>query len=555
MAPPTLLSTVRDLDRLRQIVGVLVRHGFGEVIGRTALGSLVAGPNRGNGPEAQKNQTLGERVRLVVQDLGPSFVKLGQIVSTRPDLVPPDVILELKKLQDRVPPVSFAEIKAVIEADLSGSIFDLVEWIDESPLASASVGQVHRARIKLDDGKVKEVVLKVQRPNISFTMERDIELLYLLAGAIERAIPESRLYQPSKMVSEFDRAISAELDFNLEADHATRFAKNFEGVPYVRFPKVYRDHSGNRVLALEFFSGKKVYDAIAAGYDADAIVRAMLSITIKSIFEDGFFHADPHPGNIIIMGTPESPVIGLIDLGLVGRLTPQLRDKTIDLMVAAVQEDPRGLADALLQIGTPTKKIDRAAFEGEVATLSEKYLGKQMRDIQVSALIRDLVQGSQKYGLEIPPDFLMVGKSIMTMEGVGKEIAPDFDLYQEMKPYFLKLLAQRYSPERMLPELLRSLSRISVAATDFPIQSQEILEDLRQGRLEIRTRDPQAGGAIDVIGRRLYSGLVVAGLIAGSAHLLATEHLFTGAVFFLMAIGWGGGHIVQTWWLNRKRKK
>jgi ubiquinone biosynthesis protein len=550
MAPPTILSTVRDLDRLRQIVGVLVRHGFGEIIGRTALGSLVSGKS-----EAQKNQTVGERVRLVVQDLGPSFVKLGQILSTRPDLVPAEVILELKKLQDRVPPVPFAEIRDVIEADLSGSIFELVDWIDESPLASASVGQVHRARIKLEDKTTREVVLKVQRPNIKATIERDIELLYLLAGAIERAIPESRLYQPSKMVSEFDRAITAELDFHLEADHATRFAKNFEGVPLVRFPKVYRSHSGHRVLALEFFKGQKVYDAIASGFDGETITRAMLTITIKSIFEDGFFHADPHPGNILIMGTPDAPVIGLIDLGLVGRLTPQLRDKTIDLMVAAVQEDPRGLADALLQIGTPTKKVDRAAFEAEVATLSEKYLGKQLKEIQVSALIRDLVNGAQKYGLEIPPDFLMVGKSIMTMEGVGKEISPDFDLYSEMKPYFLKLLAQRYSPERMLPELLRSLSRISIAATDFPIQSQEILEDLRQGRLEIRTRDPQAGGAIDVIGRRLYSGLVVAGLLGGSAHLLATDHFTTGALFFLMALGWGGGHTVLTMWLNRGSAK
>ncbi len=550
MAAPTLLSTVRDLDRLRQIIGVLVRHGFGEVIGRTALGGLVSGKS-----EAQKNQSVGERIRLVVQDLGPSFVKLGQIVSTRPDLVPADVIVELKKLQDRVPPVPFAEIKVVIEADVARSIFDLVEWIDENPLASASIGQVHRARIKLDDGAIKEVVLKVQRPNIKLTIERDLELLHLLAGAIERAIPESRLYQPAKMVAEFDRAITAELDFGLEADHAERFAKNFEGMPYVRFPKVYRGHSGKRVLALEFFKGKKVYDAIAEGYDGEAITRAMLTITIKSIFEDGFFHADPHPGNILIMGTPEAPVIGLIDLGLVGRLTPQLRDKTIDLMVAAVQEDPRGLADALLQIGTPTKKVDRAAFEAEVATLSEKYLGRQMKEIEVSALIRDLVQGSQKYGLEIPPDFLMVGKSIMTMEGVGKEIAPDFDLYREMKPYFLKLLAQRYSPERMLPELLRSLSRISVAATDFPIQSQEILEDLRQGRLEIRTRDPQAGGAIDVIGRRLYSGLVVAGLLAGSAHLLAAGSMFMGVFFFVAALAWGGGHTLLTLWLGRKGAK
>jgi ubiquinone biosynthesis protein len=244
----------------------------------------------------------------------------------------------------------------------------------------------------------------------------------------------------------------------------------------------------------------------------------------------------------------------MIDLGLVGRLTPQLRDKTIDLMVAAVQEDYRGLADALYAIGTPTKKIDRNAFEAEVTQLAQKYLGKQLAEIEVSALIRDLVHGAQKYGLEIPPDFLMVGKAIMTMEGVGKEISPRFDLYEEMKPYFLKLLQQRYSPEKMLPEILRSLSRISGAATDFPVQAQEILEDLRQGRLELRTKDSAQLAQYDLIGRRIYSGMVVSALLAGSAFLIAANAFWTGALFFAMALTWGGGHIVLATWANRRKK-
>jgi ubiquinone biosynthesis protein len=548
MAPPTFLSTVRDLDRLRQIIAVLVRHGFGEMLSRTALGSLVVGKSETG------NRALGERVRLVVTDLGPSFVKLGQIMSTRPDLVPAEVILELKKLQDRVPPVPFPEIKTQIETDLGAQIHEVFEAFDETPLASASVGQVHRARIRLEDGSPRDVVVKVQRPNIKQTIERDMELLFLLAGAIERAVPESRIYSPSKMVSEFDRSISAELDFGLEADHAVRFAKNFEGLPHVRFPKIYRRMSSKRVLVLEFFDGLKVYEAVKRGFDGEDITRTMLSITIKSIFEDGFFHADPHPGNILIMGQSAAPVIGMIDLGLVGRLTPQLRDKTIDLMVAAVQEDYRGLADALYAIGTPTKKVDRNAFEAEVTQLAQKYLGKQLAEIEVSALIRDLVNGAQKYGLEIPPDFLMVGKAIMTMEGVGKEISPHFDLYEEMKPYFLKLLQQRYSPEKMLPEILRSLSRISGAATDFPLQAQEILEDLRQGRLELRTKDSAQIAQYDLIGRRIYSGIVVGSLLAGSAFLVAANAFWTGALFFVMALAWGGGHSLLATWMGRKKK-
>ncbi len=548
MALPTLLSTVRDLDRLRQIVAVLVRHGFGGILARTALGSLVVGKS-----EAGQG-TVAERVRLVVTELGPSFVKLGQIMSTRPDLVPADIVLELKKLQDRVAPVSFDEIRGQIEAELGASVGELFDTLDETPLASASVGQVHRARIVLEDGTPRDVVVKVQRPNIRATIERDLELLYLLAGAIERAVTESRIYQPTKLVSEFDRAMSAELDFGLEADHAVRFAKNFEGQPYVRFPKVHRPLSAKRVLTLEFFDGFKVYEAVARGFDGEDITRTMLAITIKSIFEDGFFHADPHPGNILIMGQSAAPVIGMIDLGLVGRLTPQLRDKTIDLMVAAVQEDYRGLADALYAIGTPTKKVDRHQFEAEVTQLAQKYLGKQLAELEVSALIRDLVGGAQKYGLEIPPDFLLVGKAIMTMEGVGKEIAPRFDLYEEMKPYFLKLLQRRYSPENMLPEILRSLSRISAAATDFPLQAQEILEDLRKGRLELRVKNDVQAATLDIVGRRIYSGLIVSALIGSSALLVAAGWPMVGLLFFVMALAWGGGHVILAAWMGRKKK-
>jgi ubiquinone biosynthesis protein len=548
MAPPTLLSAVRDLERLRQIVGVLVRHGFGEILSRTAFASLVSG-------KAESKGTVGERVRLVVQDLGPSFVKLGQIVSTRPDLIPAETIAELKKLQDRVPSVGFDEIRTQIETDLGRTLEETFVSFEPVPLASASVGQVHRAKLAGDGGAVRDVVVKVQRPNIRQLIERDVELLHLLAQGLERAIPEARLYQPVKMVEEFDRALLAELDFGLEADHAARFAKNFEGSALVRFPKIHRDVSGKRVLVMEFFDGKKIYDAVAAGYDAEQITRAMLAVLIQSIFEDGFFHADPHPGNVLILGATDAPVIGLIDLGLVGRLTPQLRDKTVDLLVACIQEDHRAIADALLAIGTPTRKIDRRAFEAEVTTLSTKYLGKQLADIEVSALIRDFVGGAQKYGIEIPPDFLMVGKAIATLEGVGKEIAPSFDLYEEMKPYFLRLLAQRYAPERLLPEAMRSLAKISGAATEFPEQAQEILEDLRKGRLEIRMRNPEGAMTYDILGRRLYSGVVVGSLILGSAHLLAEGSFWLGLGFFFGALGWGGGHIALAAWLTRVRKR
>ncbi len=548
----SLLDTVRDLGRLRQIVQVLIRHGFGEVVQRAGLGSLVPGKPKAEN-EAGKVSTAA-RIRLVITDLGPSFIKLGQILSTRPDLIPPDIIVELKKLQDSVPPVTFAEVTAQVQAELGAPIDEVFVSFDPEPLASASIGQVHRAKLETPSG-MKDVVVKVQRPNIKDIIERDIDLLYWLAKAVERSIPESRIYQPVKLVSEFDRAISAELDFGLEADHAGKFAKNFEGNPQIRFPFVHRQASAKRVLTLEYFDGLKIYAAIERGFSGEKICKATLGLIIQAVFEDGFFHADPHPGNFILMGAPDAPVLGVIDLGLVGRLTPQMREKTIDLMIAAVQEDYRGLADALYAIGTPTRKIDRRAYEAEVAMLADRYLGKQLREIEISRLIQDLVGGATKYGLEIPPDFLLVGKALMTIEGVGKEIYPDLDVFAEMKPYFMRLMWARYSPERMAQDLVRTLTRISGAATDLPVQTQEILDDLRKGRLEVRTREPMLPISVDVLGRRAYSGMVVGGLVIASGILLAAESYWFGGAFFLAALGWGTLHTTWAMWLGRKRRR
>jgi len=232
-----------------------------------------------------------------------------------------------------------------------------------------------------------------------------------------------------------------------------------------------------------------------------------------------------------------------------------MREKTIDLMIAAVQEDARGIADALYEIGTPTRKVDRHAFDAEVARLSEKYLGKQLSDIQISGLIQDLGGGATRYGLEIPPDFLMVGKALMTIEGVGKEIYPELDVFEEMKPYFMRLLWARYSPERVTHDLVRTMTRISGAATDLPLLSQEVLDDLRKGRLEVRFREPMLPVSVDVLGRRVYSGLVVMGLLIASGVLLAGESYLIGGLFTVAALGWGTLHTTWAMWLGRKRRR
>lgn len=559
----SLLTAVRDLDRLRQIYVVLVRHGFGELAQRLGFGkkqpraatpttdteaeraALEAVPEAEaqRGEDEAKRVSLAERVRLVAMDLGPSFVKLGQIASTRPDVIPAAWIAELKKLQDEVNPLPFADIKEAVEASLGRSIEEVYEELDEKPLAAASIGQVHRATLRTADGP-RDVVVKVQRPGVRTTVARDVEILHALAALVERTIPESRIYSPIGLVDQFDRAITSELDFLQEAEHATRFARNFEGHASVRFPKPFKEASSKQVLTLEFLPGKKVYDAIRDdGHKGDVIAKTSVGAIIKMIFDDGFFHADPHPGNILISGTPDAPIFGLVDLGMVGRLSPEMRDRTVDLMIAAVRQDCIAVADALYAIGTPTKKVDMRAYRAEVAQLAEKYLGKPLKEIDLAAMLQDLVYGANKYGIEVPPDFLLVGKALMTMEGVGKEIDPDLDVFGEMRPYFYEILRKRYSPERVGNELLRGLGQLSGAAYDLPQQTREILDDLRLGRLTLQTTHPALPPALDRLGRSIFAGLVVAAfVIAGGSLVAGSAHPTVGVVLIVFGALVMAGH-------------
>ena len=543
---PSILNTVRDLERLRQIAGVLAVHGFGEVVERTGLSTLIPGRKR----DDAGRRPAGIRLRKVLEDLGPSFVKLGQIMSTRPDLIPEDILVELKKLQDEVAPEPFEAIRTQVERELGCELAEVYESFDEVPLASASIAQVHRARLR-DGAEAPDVVVKVQRPKVQALMARDIDLLYWLAKAIVRSMPESHLYRPVSLVEEFDRSVAAELDFSLEADNHERFTDNFQHNPHAKFPKVYRRASAKRVLTLEYLEGRKVYAAQRAGVSGELMAKRSVEIIVQQIFEDGFFHADPHPGNIIILGADDDPVIGMVDVGMVGRLSPKMRDRTIELMLAAVREDYSGIADALYTIGRPAHKINRDAYDAEVATLAQRDLGKRLKEIEIGPLIRDLVMGSRKFGVEIPTEFLMLGKSIMTVEGVGKEIYPELDLLDEVRPYFMALFQQRYSPERMTQDALRGLRRLGAATTEMPLQVEEILEDLRKGAFTVRTQQTQLESAADRLGRRAFSGLVVGSLIIAGAILLSQESYWLGGLAAASGALYALGHSARVWLLGR----
>lgn len=536
-----ILSTVGNIDRLRQITQVLVKHGFGELVARTDLASLV--PFRKEAEPAPK-KSLPERLRLVLQELGPSFVKLGQVLSTRPDLLPESLVSELKKLQEDVPPVPFADVKKEIEETLGMPIGDAFVEFDEAPLASASIGQVHKAKLKLADDEIVDVAVKVQRPNIRQTVERDLDLLYLMARLVERTIPESSIYSPSGLVAEFDRAITAELDYTIEAKNAERFAKNFADNPAVRFPKVYQQVSGKKVHVAEFFHGKKIDEALQDGYPGAQIARESVRIIAQMIFVDGMFHADPHPGNLRILGSPDKPVVGMLDLGLIGELSSDMRDKATTLMIAAVRQDVDDLADALLAMGKARSKVDKDAFRVHVEKISARHLGKPIKEIEIAALIRDLVEGAVKFEIEMPVEMTMVGKALMTVEGIGKQLDPDLDVLSEARPFFLKILKERYSPEKIGLRLLKAATKFSGAATDVPPLLAEVLDDVRKGRIRVLADDPGMAHAIERLGRRVTLGVLAATLIGTGTALFIHGHpsgayLMYALAFLSVMIAWG----------------
>ena len=581
----SILTAVKDIERLQLITRVLVRHGFGAVVQRLGLPSLLARAGKTKEPEEQQDplseaqpsrtaesMPLAVRLRLVLQELGPTFVKLGQIISTRPDIIPADIINELKKLQDDVPPFSEEEARVVIQQCLAAPVEDIFTTFEPKPLAGASIAQVHRATLAVEgqDAPV-EVVVKVQRPDIDEMVRQDLNLLHMLASLIERAIPESRVYSPTGLIQEFDQAITAELDFTIEAVNATRFAENFAEERALKFPTIFKQTSGKKALTMEFLDGLKVDEAVERGADRQWIAETGVRLILKMVFEDRFFHADPHPGNILIMPRPEGGAykpgqqiqLGVLDLGLVGRLSRSLRDHVVDLLMAAARNDAEGIADCMLAMGRPRGTVDYQGFRRRVQVLCDRHLNRDLGDIDASTIMVDVVSAAIKYDLEIPVELTMILRSVMTIEGVGKEIYPELDLLKVAKPYLTRIVVQRYNPQKMGAELMRGLMRLSGVAKDLPMQLQTLMDDMHHGRLRVQIIDEQVAKSTERAGSRVRAALVSTALLGGGTALLAVgTYEPLGWIMLVGAVLWMSTHLtiefwsnVLNWWKKRKQRR
>lgn len=481
-----LSSAIKDVGRLREISGVLVKHGFGAAVTRLGLHEIVGLKPSEEGTETP--YTSAERARLVLEELGPTFVKLGQILSTRPDVLPAEYIDELQALQDDVPPMAWDDVVAQMQAELGAGPDALFDAFDPEPLACASIAQVHRA---VERGSGADVVVKVMRRGIAKRIESDLHILHFLAKRAADVIPELELMDPVGVVTEFDRAIRKEIDFRNERDNLSRFAKNFEGVEGVEIPAVFRALSTRHVLTMGFVDGVKITEA-PAKLDVDPydVAPRMLRVLFKMIFRDGCFHGDLHPGNILIQA---DGTIGLIDFGLVGRLTEPQRDHILDILIGISREDYALVSRTFFEAGlkVPGVVYDYAAFESDVTEVMHKHIaGKTLSEIDIGTYFADLVTGAIRHRIKMPPTYTMVFKALITVQGIGQTLAPDVNLIEEAQPFVREVLAERYHPARLVRESVESLSALSKFLRVFPHTATQLLRDAEHGKLSLQV-DPR----------------------------------------------------------------
>jgi len=476
-------TAIKDVARLRDISTILARHGFGAVVTSLKLAE-VAGVNKiaDNLNYDANKYSVAERIRLSVEELGPTFIKLGQILSTRPDLVPADIIEQLQHLQDDVPPMPWDDVEYQVETQLGDKVDSIFKTFSREPLACASIAQVHRATLQDDT----QVVVKVMRRNIDDKIDSDLNILHFLAQQSEQLIPELQLVAPVGIIKEFDKALRQELDFTVEEQNIVRFTRNFEKFEGLRAPKVFSDYCTKRILTMEFIKGVKITEAAErVGADPYKVAPTMMKALLKMILKDGHIHGDLHPGNILITDDAE---IVLIDFGLCGRIMPSQREAILDLLISVSKEDYEGVARCIFEMGVkvPGTVYDFDAFESDVIEIMEKHvLGKTLSAIDVQAYFADLVAGAIRHNIKMPPTYTMVFKALMTVEGIGKILAPNMNFLDETKPFIQELLIERYNPKRLLKESTEMLGSLTRFVRQLSLTGPQILKDMERGTFNV----------------------------------------------------------------------
>ncbi len=513
----------RHLKRYRQIAAVLVKYGFADLVERLNLGAyLQVGRRLLRLKAAAEGASTPQRLRLALEELGPTFVKLGQVLSTRSFLVPADILAELVLLQDQVRPEPFSALEPVLSQELQGPVEAHFPWFASEPLASASIAQVHRARTV--DGQ--EVVVKIQRPGIAESIEADMEILLDLARLIERHLPESRQFDPVGMVEELARTTRRELDFLSEARNVELFARNCAQLGGVHVPAVYWSLTTPRILTLEYVEGVKISEVEnlrQMGVDLKALVRRGTDFVLKQIFEDGFFHADPHPGNLLVR---RDGVIVPVDFGIMGRLDDEMLSYFADLLLGVTRRDVQLVVRAMAQMGIVTPGGDERALRLDVSEFIDRYYGVPLRTVRMKTVLEEAVAVLVRHRLRVPSNLMLLGKTLGTYEDLAARLAPDFSFAAAIGPYARKLMWRQFQPGRIGYQVARSMRELYQLALLMPRELEALLRRLSSGRLGAELHHQGLENLIREIDRssnRLSFSLIIAALIVASSMIITAN--------------------------------
>jgi ubiquinone biosynthesis protein len=523
-------GTMRDLQRLHEITSVLIRHGLGDVVQRLGVSGVLerAGQMLQWGATAESAaREPAERLRLAFEELGPTFVKLGQLLATRVDLFPPDWIREFEKLHSGVEPVPFEALLPELTAALGRSPFDVFAAVDARAHGSASIAQVHRATLL--DGT--HVVLKARRPGIQDKVRADLRLLGHLASLVESELPEARRYQPCDIVTHFTRSLERELDFTIEASNVERFAKHFADDPFVLIPRIYPQWTSETLLVQEHIDGipgTNLAAVEAAGLDKRVLAARGAEAILHMILVDGFFHADPHPGNVFYL--PGNRIV-LIDFGMVGRLAPRRRKEVVDLLagLAQMEEDP--MLDVLLDWAGDAY-VDESRLASDINELVFEYDSIPLRSIRIGALIRRFAAIVRDHSIVLPADLTLMFKALITMEGLGRQYDPDFHIIEHLAPLLRQVLRERYRPDAIVGRSRSAFEEFMNVVASVPRDIARLTRDARRGKaridLDIRRLD-SFGDQLDKTLDRVTVGIMTASLVIGSSIVMTV----TGGPTFL----------------------
>ncbi|MFA6329738.1 MAG: AarF/ABC1/UbiB kinase family protein [Candidatus Micrarchaeia archaeon] len=520
---PGFSQNRRNFSRVTRIAKILVKYGYGDFVAAAKLRTGISIPLFGDA-SSEKLMALPfpVRMRMMLEELGATYVKLGQILSTREDLVGHDLAAEFSKLLDHVAPMPFHEVEAVIKRELGHAPNTVFAMFEHAPLASASIGQVHRAMLKSGDF----VVVKVQRPDVEQAIKDDLAVMKYLASLYGKYGPQQE-DQPdfAGIIREFERAIMQEVDYGHEARNAIRFAKNFRDDGTIYAPKVYTEYSTRRVLTMEFVEGTKVSDVVHSrkGFDCKLLAGNGARAFFKQILEDGFFHADPHPGNILVL---KNNVLCFLDFGNCGRIDKEFMENITDVFVCVMQYDLNGFVTKLTDMGMMDENVDVSAFKSEMADVMDMCYGEELEDIQMGEVLSALLSLLTRYKIRTPREFVMLSRSLVLMEGTGQMLYPGFNALEVFAPYAKNVARRRYSPQNLVELFKQNSLQIAHFVKVFPTSMRRIMSKLESGKMSIEFEHKNLdvfSSDLERIGNKLVMALVVSALIVGSSLVMLTD--------------------------------